>query len=549
MNTHQGIDYIFSDYQKLDDPTINDFISGIPSKLSQAGTYVLNSFSSERTKVGCRTILKAQISKFHKEIGTLTEPVNNSIRLVDLRDTKILIAIHQPNLFAYGGVFKKIILLQALKSNIMRIDPGQNIISLFLIINHDFMGDFWTRVAELPSIKSSDGILELRYGVTPHDRWKMTSNSPPPSNAIIEKWEKQVVNWIKNCSLSQSQEKEKFVDNFRDFWKLVKYSRSRAGSYADFNSFLMSLIANKIWDYDTLFVNLTDLAVAFEDGYKFLISNNIRLATTLKDCEKTFDQYGVRKAFSSNSYLYAPIWLHCKCGSKAPSTLLLSSGEIIGSGNCMACKNDILFNFGNPTDPNIDMNIISNISPRAIPILLLLSRELNTSCYVTGTGGSLKYTLVASKVFKALDINPPVSILWPSHDDYVGIGQNEALQYSKYSTVRDMKIYLEDLYRSVEEERLLIVPLIKERKNLIEKNLPIESLLNKIFLIKEHQRQVRNLITETKKVISAVELKPCIIDYVVNFGLKEVEIIWRSALDKNDDLFSPISFPSHTSNI
>ncbi len=546
MNTHQGIEYIFSDYQKLDDPTINDFISGIPSKLSQACTDILNSFSSESTKIRCRAILKTQISKFHKETGTLTAPVNNSIRLVDLKDTKILIAIHQPNLFAYGGVFKKIILLHALKSYILKIDPNQNIISVFLIINHDFMGDFWTRVAELPNIKSSDGILELRYGVTPRDRWKMTSNSPPPSNAVVEKWEKQVVNWIKNCSLSQSQDKEKFIDNFRDFWKLVKYSRSRAGSYADFNSFLMSLVANKIWNYDTLFVNLTDLAAAFEEGYKFLISNNMLLASTLKDCERTFDQYGVRKGFSSNSYLYAPIWLHCKCGSKAPSTLLLRSGEIIGTGNCMACKNDILFNFGNPTDPNIDLSIISNISPRAIPILLLLSRELNSSCYVTGTGGSLRYTLVASKVFKALNINPPVSILWPSYDNYLGIGQKEALHYSRYSTVREMKIYLEELYRSVEEERSVILPLIKKRSSLIDKNLPIDSLLNKIFLIKEHQRQLRNLITETKKVISAVELKPCIIDYVVNFGLKEVELIWQSALHKNDDLFSPVSFPAQT---
>lgn len=547
MNTHQGIEYIFSDYQKLDDPTINQFISGIPSKLSQAGSVVLNSFSSERTKVRCRTILKNQIRKFHSETDTLTESVNSSIRLVDNEDTKILIAIHQPNLFAYGGVFKKIVLLQALKSYIMRMDPTQNITSLFLIINHDFMGDFWTRVAELPSIRSSDGVLELRYGVTARDRWKMTSHSHPPSNAIIEKWEKQVSNWIKNCSLSQNQDKKIFVDNFRDFWKLVKYSRSRAKSYADFNSFLMSLVANKIWNYDTLFVNLTDLAEAFEDGYKFLISNNLRFAATLRECERTFDQYGVRKGVSSNSYLYAPIWLHCKCGSKAPSTLFLTSGEIIGTGNCMACKKEILFNFGNPTEPNINTNIISNISPRAIPILLLLSREFNTSCYVTGTGGSLRYTLVASKVFKALDITPPAAILWPSPDNYVGIGQNEALQYSKHTNIRDMNIYLDGLYRSIEQERSAIMPLIRERNILIEKNLPIDSLLNKIFTIKERQRQVRDLITKTKKVIGAVELKPCIIDYVVNFGLKEVNIIWRSALHKDDDLFSSISFPNHTS--
>jgi hypothetical protein len=547
MNTHQGIEYIFSDYQKLDDPTINDFISSIPYSLNQAASDVLNSFSSDKTKIRCRTILKSQVEKFHKQIDTLTPSVNNSIRFMDLKDTKILIAIHQPNLFAYGGVFKKIILLQALKSHILRKDSSQNIVSLFLIINHDFMGDFWTRVAELPSIKSSDGVLELRYGVTPHNRWKMTSNSAPPSSAILEKWERRVANWIKNCSSSLGQEKEKFIDNFTDFWTIVKYSRSRARSYSDFNSFLMSMIANKIWDYDTLFVNLTDLAVAFEDGYKFLISNNMRFAKTLKDCEKTFDQFGVRKGFSSNSYLYAPIWLHCKCGSKAPSTLVIESGKIMGSGNCMACKNSIKLNFGSPTNPVIDLDIISNISPRAIPILLLLSRELNTSCYVTGTGGSLRYTLVASKVFKALDINSPVSILWPSNDEYIGIGQEEARHYSKYSSVRDMKGYLDDLYRRVEQERSVILPLIKERKRLIENNLPIDSLLEKIFLVKEHQREIRNLIAETKKVISAIELKPCIIDYVVNFGIKEIEVIWRSALHSTDDLFSPISFPNRNS--
>ena len=549
MNTHQGIEYIFSDYQKLDDPTINDFISSIPFSLNQAASDIINSFSSAKTKIGCRTILKTQVEKFHKQIDTLTPGVNNAIRFVDLEDTKILIAIHQPNLFAYGGVFKKIILLQALKTSILRKDPHQNIVSLFLIINHDFMGDFWTRVAELPSIKSADGILELRYGVTPHNRWKMTSNSPPPSSAILEKWERRVTSWIKNCSLSLDQEKQKLIDNFMDFWTLVKYSRSRARSYSDFNSFLMSLIVNKIWDYDTLFVNLTDLAGAFEDGYKFLISNNMRFAKTLKDCEKTFDQFGVRKGFSSSSYLYAPIWLHCKCGSKAPSTLVIDSGKIMGSGNCMACKNSIRLNFGNPTNPIIDLDIISNISPRAIPILLLLSRELNTSCYVTGTGGSLRYTLVASKVFKALGIDSPISILWPSNDEYVGIGQEEALQYSKYSSARDLKSYLEDLYIRVEEKRSVILPLIKERNRLIEYNLPIDSLLEKIFSIKEDQREIRNLIAETKKVISAIELKPCIIDYVVNFGIKQIEVIWRSALHSTDDLFSQISFPTRNSKI
>lgn len=543
MNTHQEIGNIFSDYQRLKDPIITEFISSIPTSLSQAVSLVLKSFSSEKTMVKNRAILKEKMKKFHSEADTLTNVINEAIDLADQKETRILLAIHQPNLFAYSGVFKKIILLQALKSRIIDRDPTQKVISMFLIINHDFMGDFWTRVAEMPSIRSSDGILELRYPVSPRNKWKMTCNSPPPSNIILGRWEKQIFHWIKNCSILEGPEKKIYMEKSEEFWKLVKNSHSRAKSYADFSSFLMSSIVNEIWNYDTLFVNLTDLAEAFEDGFKFLISNYSYLANTLRECEKTFDQYGIRKSVSSNSYLYAPIWLHCKCGSKAPSTFVKIAEDTICSGSCMACKNEILLNFRNVSSPELTQDIISNISPRAIPILLLLSRELNTSCYVTGTGGSLRYTLVASKVFKALNINPPSVILWPSEDKYIGIGQREALSHSEHINKHEIKNYLETLHDTVEKKRSAIMPLIRERDALIKKNLPIEQHLEKIFAIKESQRTLRTLMRKMKKVVNAIELRPCIIDYAINYGIKDVESIWKLALQKNGDLFSPIMFP------
>ncbi len=549
MNTHQDIRYIFSDYQKLRDPVITDFISSIPASVSKAALLILRSFSPEKTIVTNRAILKRKIKKFHSEADTLSNMINETISLADEKETKILLAIHQPNLFAYSGVFKKIILLQALKSRIMDIDPTQKVISMFLIINHDFMGDFWTRVAEMPSIRSSDGVLELRYPVIARNKWKMTCNNPPPSNSILSRWEKQIFHWIKNCSILEGPEKKIYIDKFEDFWKLVKNSHSLATSYADFSSFLMSSIVNKIWNYDTLFVNLTELAEAFEDGFKFLIANYSYLANTLRECEKTFDQYGIRKSVSSNSYLYAPIWLHCKCGSKAPSTFLKIAEDTVCSGSCMACKNEILLNFGNANSPQLTKDTISNISPRAIPILLLLSREFNTSCYVTGTGGSLRYTLVASKAFKALNIKPPSVILWPSEDRYMGIGQREAWSNSEHTNIQGMKNYLENLRDSVEKKRSAIMPLIRERDMLIKKNLAIEDHLEKIFAVKESQRTIRTLIRKTKKVVNAIELRPCIVDYAVNYGIKDVESIWKSALEKNDDLFSPITFPvSSTQN-
>jgi hypothetical protein len=545
MNGQQGIEHIFSDYQKLHDRTIKEFISSIPTNLDQAAASILGSFSTERTKVQCRMLLMDKIKKFHERSETLTTSVNSSISLVHKKNTKILLALHQPNLFAYGGVFRKIILLHGLKSLLQLRSPSENIVSMFLIIDHDFMGDFWTHVAEMPNIRSSGGILELRYPVNPRDRWKMTSTSPPPSNSIIDRWENQIINWIKNCSILTQEDKKKYIENFNDFWKLVLNSKSRAKSYADFNSYCMSQIVNNIWHYDTLFVNLTELADALSEGYKFLISNHLYLANTLRDCEKNFDQVGIRKGVSSNSYLFAPVWLHCKCGSKSPSNLKSNSGEVVGSGICMACKNQVLVNFGSHSKLNLASQIAGSISPRAIPILLLLSREFNVSCHVTGTGGSLRYTLVASKVFKALNIPSPTVILWPSSDQYLGIGQNEALKNSKEKNIEAMQIYLEGLVRAVKEEQSAIIPMIRERNRTIKRGLPIEPILENLFKRKEHQRQLRNLVTETKKVIGALELKPCIIDYAVNFGIKELEHLWRSALTNKEDLFSPVLFPKN----
>ena len=210
----------------------------------------------------------------------------------------------------------------------------------------------------------------------------------------------------------------------------------------------------------------------------------------------------------------------------------------------MACTKEILLNFGNVTSPVVTQEMISNISPRAIHILLLLARELNTSCYVTGTGGSLQYTLVASKVFKALNINPPSVVLWPSEDRYIGIGQKEALSHSEQTNKHEIKNYLETMHDTVEKQRSTIMPLISERDVLIEKNLPLEQHLEKIFAIKESQRTIRTLMRKMKKVVNAIELRPCIVDYAINYGIKDVESIWKLALQKNDDLFSPITFPN-----
>src|SRR4029079_19687064 len=105
--------------------------------------------------------------------------------------------------------------------------------------------------------------------------------------------------------------------------------------------------------------------------------------------------------------------------------------------------------------------------------------------YVSGTSGRLQYNLVANKVVKALNVNPPSVILWPSEDRYIGIGQKEALSHSEHTSKHEIRNYLETMHDTVEKQRSSIIPLIRERDILIKKNLPLEQHLEKIFAIKE----------------------------------------------------------------
>ena len=152
------------------------------------------------------------------------------------------------------------------------------------------MDEVWIRRVQLPSLHHSEGILSLKYPVNKSNRWFMASNIDLPSIGILNYWKSQIYSWIKNISKAQSHiiDTPNLIENFQKFWKEVEQAYNNAKTYSDFNSFLISQIVNKIWDYDTLFVKLSDLNSVFEDGYKFLISNSNLYSKALQNAEKLF---------------------------------------------------------------------------------------------------------------------------------------------------------------------------------------------------------------------------------------------------------------------
>ncbi|MGA7691172.1 MAG: hypothetical protein WCA61_02575, partial [Nitrososphaeraceae archaeon] len=534
---------LFSKFGTMENPTVSEYISSIPNTLTEALSILLSSkfaqnFSATDYTFANRKRLGQYIKQFHNQANTLNPEINDSIGLLDDPSSKILVSIHQPNLFAYGGVYKKIILLETLRSMAESKSPDAKLINLFLIVDHDFLEDMWIRMAQLPSIRHKSGILEIRTPVSNSKRWQMVCNSAPPPKNILESWKRQVKLWIRNASTG-SFDKSILLRNFEHLWYEVEDAFARSKSYAEFNAFFQSKVVNKIWGYKTLFVRLSEISPVFNKGFEFLLSNYDRYSTAVENAEEYFIQHNISTGVSSTAYLNAPVWIHCKCGSKASAKVLKVDKGIIIRGKCMSCKSDLQIGFENTQELRFSEDVVQKVSPRAIPILLLLSRELGIGCYASGTGGSVGYSIVGSLIFNELSVKIPITVVWPSEDHYIGFGQSEALETVQMKGEVEVVNYLQKLRTEDSAKSKEIRPLLMERNRLIDEGQPIEGVLSRLFSVKEQQRKIHSMSKVVEKVKNSLQIKPCFLDYGINFGIRDVELQWRQNLIENDNLMLP----------
>jgi hypothetical protein len=544
---------LFSKFGNIENPIVSGYISSIPNSLTEALNILLSSkftenYSATDYTLANRKQLGQFIRQFHSQADTINSNIIDTINLLDDPSSKILVSIHQPNLFAYGGVYKKIILLETLRTMAESASPDAKLINLFLIVDHDFLEDMWIRMAQLPSIRHRNGILEVRAPINNSKRWQMVCSSVPPPRNILDSWKRQVKLWIKNTS-TKTIDESILLRNFDQVWNEVEDAYAKSKSLADFNAFFQSKVVNKIWGYKTLFVRLSDISPVFAKGFEYLISNYDRYSTAVENAERYFIQHNINTGVSSTAYLNAPVWIHCKCGSKASAKVLKYDKDTLIRGNCMSCKSDLQIGFENTQDLKFTEDVIQKISPRAIPILLLLSRELGIGCYASGTGGSVGYSIVGSLIFDKLSIKIPMTVVWPSEDRYVGFGQSEALEAVQMKSKVEVVNYLQKLRTEDRSRMKEIGPLLLERNQLIEKGKPIGGVLSQLFMVKEQQRKIHSMTKFVEKAKNALQLKPCFLDYGINFGVRDIELQWRQNLIENDNLMLPSVLRPRTQSV
>jgi hypothetical protein len=285
-------------------------------------------------------------------------------------------------------------------------------------------------------------------------------------------------------------------------------------------------------------VRLSEISQVLTNGFEFLISNLGTYTDVLSRTEQALLSHGISSGVSSTSFNKAPLWLHCKCGSKAPISLS-TEGKLSFKGSCISCRKELALNLHDPSIPDLS-KVISYMSPRAIAIPLLLSRDLQISCYCSGKGG-LGYLVDANMISKHLGIRWPLILFWGSKDVYHGMAQNQALD-AIHIEVPDAERRLQELHSKNNEYRSKILALVIKRKKMANANSSLRSILEDLFQLKEEQRRIRREIEIIEKATKIFSLSPCIVDYAVNFGMVDTEKQWCRHLLRNGNLSSPVYF-------
>src|SRR5512139_549045 len=163
------------------------------SNLQQLVTAVTdNATYPNETMLAKRSAFFEHAESFHHDAGI---PLNADYRGV------ILMSAHQPNLFPYSGVVRKLVLVHAVAEQ-LRNTLNSPVMELFCFADQDFADERYFREAQLPSVRSKSGTLELRLTVPPSYDKKLMRAVPKPDKAQIERLKDQIERWEKESTES-----------------------------------------------------------------------------------------------------------------------------------------------------------------------------------------------------------------------------------------------------------------------------------------------------------------------------------------------------------
>ncbi|MGI0091042.1 MAG: hypothetical protein ACREBS_04990, partial [Nitrososphaerales archaeon] len=124
----------------------------------------------------------------------------DELQLADPRQAVVLMSAHQPNLFAYSGVLKKVALMASVAGQIRTSLSGETVVCFFGFADHDFVNNKWVRSAEIPSPLRKDGVLRYNVRLDRKQLFQPSNSILKPSRETLDLWKNATRSWIEENS-------------------------------------------------------------------------------------------------------------------------------------------------------------------------------------------------------------------------------------------------------------------------------------------------------------------------------------------------------------
>jgi len=378
-----------------------------------------------------RNALRDIAVHFHNKAGTLTKGVHHNLELFASGAPLLRIA-HQPNTFAYLGVYAQFIFWDALARSLFsrhHILPCQ----VYLIVDFDNAGDKRFRTNHFPDVEISKGFFPLSAPVQKDSFDKVLSAIEKPTEGIVREWISSLESVVERdlTFLRRKGIFEKELGQTRECLEVlgreIETSYNRASSLSEFNAIFLSRIVNLYWKMPTAFFPLSQATSLMKSCYEYLLQNYpiiVKLSNRIID-QLQSKGVSISNGLRANSETF-PFWFVCpNCSVRVPLKFLANTNLSV-AGVCPKCESDYQYRLGTLSSPDLTP-IHDKIIPRILFDVLTDIIGWRISGGVGYIGGA-EHALVCGLLASELGLHAPPECLWRPLGIYNGFAEIRAAQ-------------------------------------------------------------------------------------------------------------------------
>jgi hypothetical protein len=377
-----------------------------------------------------RGLLKDVALRFHKNAGTLTHPISQSIERF-IQGAPVIRIAHTADLFPYLGVFAACIYLDSVARKLESgntLSPSQ----IFILVDHENIADKRLRSCKFPDVDREHGAMLLSSPI-PEESYAKSQFS------IQKPLRDTVTHWLSSLELEVSQnvkvlyrmgipqiERGTMHSRLAAIENEVWESYERASSLSEFNAIFTSRILTLHWGIPILFFPVTQVAPLMLNCYEYLIQQYPRLVEASIQVVESLRSEGL--AIKDNLELdvtHFPLWYLCDCCLSRVPMRCLSRTKLDIVGLCPTCESSYRFELGTFANPHLDP-----IRGRLLPKVLFDELADIVGWQISGGVsyiGSAEHVITNSLIAARLKIPVPPESLIRTRGIYYGLAEARVL--------------------------------------------------------------------------------------------------------------------------